>query len=194
MAQLNRREALKLGVFASAAAIAPKWVEASSERNVALNRAAWASSSGDLLNTGHMSTDGLANTKWQSADAEAQWIYVDLGGDCTVHSVVLRWGSNCAAQYKVQVSTDRNPSPETGRVENWTEVHTIHDGRGGVEKIVFPETHACYVRLELSGKASREAMSFQASRSTVLEGTKRHPHLCLRPKPMARCISKAAGG
>ena len=153
MVEMNRREVLKCGAFASAAAFAPKWAKASGSRNVALNRAAWASSSADFINTGHMSTDGLATTMWKSADADEQWIYVDLGADCSVHSAVLRWGSNYPLDYKVQVSSDIGPSPETGLVENWADIHKTVGGRGGAEQITFPETRARYVRLALSSKA-----------------------------------------
>jgi hypothetical protein len=153
MEQWTRREVLKLGVLASTLAVSPKWVEAGTERNVALNRAAWASSSADFINTGHMSTDGQANTKWQSSDADLQWIYVDLGAACDIRSVVLRWGANYALAYKVQVSMDNSPSPETGLVENWTDVHQTLDGKGGVEQIPLPETKARYVRMLLSEKA-----------------------------------------
>jgi hypothetical protein len=153
MQQWTRREVLKLGAMVSAAAVSPKWVEASTERNVALNRAAWASSSADFINTGHMATDGLLNTKWQSADADLQWIYVDLGAACNIRSVVLRWGANYALEHTVQVSMDKGPSPETGLVENWTSVHQTLDGKGGVEQIQLPDTNARYVRLLLNGKA-----------------------------------------
>src|ERR1035437_1028757 len=131
MIHLTRREVLKLGVAASAVAVSPKWAVASGERNVALNRAAWASSSTDFINTGHMSTDGETSTKWQSSDADQQWIYVDVGAECNIRSVVLRWGTNYALSHKVQVSTDKGPSPETGLVEGWTDVHQTLDGKGG---------------------------------------------------------------
>ena len=100
-----------------------------------------------------MSTDGQANTKWQSADADLQWIYVDLGATCNIRSVVLRWGGNYALSHNIQVSTDSGPSPETGLVEGWTDVHQTLDGKGGVEQIQLPETNARYVRLLLNGKA-----------------------------------------
>lgn len=151
--QWSRREVFKLGALATAAAFSPKWVAASTERNLALNRAAWASSSSDFINTGHMSTDGRAKTKWQSSDADLQWIYVDLGAACKLRSVVLRWGANHGLAYKVQVSTDSGPSAETGTVENWTQVHETLDGKGGVEQISLPETQARYVRLLLHVKA-----------------------------------------
>ena len=153
MLQWTRREVLKLGAMATTMAVSPRWVKASTERNVALNRAAWASSSADVINTGHMSTVGLANTKWQSTDADLQWIYVDLGAACNIRSVVLRWGAVHAVSHKIQVSTENGPSPETGLVEHWADVHQTLDGKGGVEQIPLPETSARYVRLLLNGKA-----------------------------------------
>lgn len=158
MEQWNRREVLKLGVLASTAAVSPKWVKAGTEgadleRNVALNRAAWASSSADHLHTGHMATDGHPTTQWQSADADLQWIYVDLGTVCSVRSVILRWGANYALAYRVQVSMDKSPSPETGLVEGWTDVSETLDGKGGVEQIQLHEASARYVRLFLTAKA-----------------------------------------
>ncbi len=158
MEQWNRRDVLKLGVLVSTAAVSPKWATASmadggTERNIALNRAVWASSSVDFIKTGHMSTDGLAATLWQSADADLQWIYVDLGAPCKVRSVVLRWGSNYPLAHKLQVSTENGPSPETGLVEGWNDLHETLDGKGGVEQITLPETTARYVRLLLSQKA-----------------------------------------
>jgi hypothetical protein len=157
MEQWNRRDVLKLGVLAGTVAVSPKWVAAAAgagaERNVALNRAAWASSSVDFINTGHMATDGQASTKWQSSDADLQWIYVDLGTACNIRSVNLRWGANYALAHRIQVSKDNGPSPETGLVENWTDVHQTLAGTGGVEQIQLPETSARYVRLLLDGKA-----------------------------------------
>jgi len=69
MGQLSRPATLKLGVLASSVAISPKWAAAGTERNLAMNRAAWAPGSADFINTGHMCTDGLATTMWQSSDA-----------------------------------------------------------------------------------------------------------------------------
>lgn len=63
------------------------------------------------------------------------------------------WGENYGLAYKVQVSKDDRPSPETGLVENWAEVHETLNGKGGVERIALPETQARYVRLLLNGKA-----------------------------------------
>ncbi len=188
----TRREVLKLGAVASATAVLPRWVEASTERNMALNRAAWASSAADFINTGHMATDGQAKTMWQSADADFQWIYVDLGAECKVRSVVLRWGGNYGLAYKVQASRDSAPSPETGRVENWSDVHETLDGKGGVEQIALPETEARYVRLLLNGKAKTggyELVSFEVYGTGGLE-----PVAAPLPAPEADGTLRLSGG
>src|ERR1035437_832788 len=192
MIHLTRREVLKLGVAASAVAVAPQWAEASTERNIALNRAAWASSSADFINTGHMSTDGQANTKWQSADTDLQWIYVDLGAVCNIRSVVLRWGAVHALAHTVQVSTDNGPSVDTGLVENWADVHQTLDGKGGVEQITLAETSARYVRMLLNGKAKPggyELNSFEVFGTGGVE-----PVLVPLPPPEADGSLKLAGG
>ncbi len=107
-------------------------------RNLALNRAAYASSCGEyykfnttgFIDTGHMATDGHLETMWRSKGGGPQWIYVDLGAECMVQKVVLRWDRFHAKAYKLQVSTDAGPSARTGFVENWTDVHQTADGRG----------------------------------------------------------------
>src|ERR1039458_5132761 len=58
-------------------------------RNLALNRAAYASSSANFIDTGHMATDGQMATQWSSKDSDPQWVYVDLGDLCDIDRVVL---------------------------------------------------------------------------------------------------------
>ncbi|MCL2660997.1 MAG: discoidin domain-containing protein, partial [Acidobacteriaceae bacterium] len=163
----KRREVLKLGMLASTAAVAPRWALAAGateadRQNLALNRAAWTSSSADFISTGHMATDGQAVTEWLSENADAQWIYVDLGAAAKVRSVVLRWGANHAQAYKVQVSTESGPSADTGLVENWREVQQTSSGKGGVEEITLPEIEARYVRILMTAKARPEGYSLKA--------------------------------
>ena len=59
-------------------------------------------------------TDGQPRTRWRSENADLQWIYVDLGAVLKIRSVTLCWGANHASAYKIQVSSDHGPSPETG--------------------------------------------------------------------------------
>jgi hypothetical protein len=145
---------MKLGVLSPAGVTSLKWTYADTERNLSLNRAAWASSSADFIHTGHMATDGQSSTLWSSANADPQWIYIDLGAFCKVRSVVLRWGANYALAYKVQVSGDSEPSSETGLVEGWIDNYATSDGKGGVERIRMPEAHTRYIRLALNKRVS----------------------------------------
>jgi hypothetical protein len=162
----TRRELLKLGMLLPMAAVPVQWAaaESTTERNLALNRAAWASSSADFIQTGHMATDGQATTMWQSAEGDPQWIYVDLGAVCDVRSVVLRWGANYALAYAIQGSTDRAPSPETGRVERWSDLRTQEAGKGGLELIPLAPTRVRYVRLlcrQRSGTGGYQLSAFE---------------------------------
>jgi hypothetical protein len=100
-------------------------------------------------------------TQWSSKDADAQWVYVDLGDLCDVRKVVLRWGKNYAKAYKVQVSSDRGPSPATGFVETWSEVYGTSSGTGEVEKIPLTPGKARYVRLLCSERAMPEGYSLR---------------------------------
>jgi len=123
------------------------------EGNLALNRAAYASSSADFINTGHMATDGQMKTQWSSNDSDPQWIYVDLGDLCDVRKVILRWGKNYAKAYKIQVSAEREPSPLTGFVETWTDGHATTSGKGEVEEVSLTSTKARYVRVLCAERA-----------------------------------------
>ena len=92
-------------------------------RNLALNRAAYTSTVADYINTGHMATDGYLDTKWRSLGGhrkgdEQPWFYVDLGAECTISKVVLKWGDLYPTKYQIWVSTNTGPSPETGFVED----------------------------------------------------------------------------
>jgi len=127
--------------------------------NLALNRAAYASSSADFVNTGHMATDGQTATKWQSKAGDQPWIYVDLGADCTIGKVVLRWAGAYAKTYKIQVSTDSGPSPATGLVEHWTDVFSVTVGKGGVEEIPLSPVRSRYVKLCCGGQAMPQNVS-----------------------------------
>ena len=150
----TRRELLKDTLRVCAASmVAPRSLMLAAEstakpvRNLALNRAAYASSSSDFITTGHMATDGQMATQWVSKDSGVEWIYVDLGDLCEVDKVVLRWGKDYAESYKIQVSAEREASPETGLAEKWIDAFGTGSGKGTVEEIVLKPTNARYVRL-----------------------------------------------
>ncbi len=100
---------------------------------------------------GHMATDGRPETKWHSLPrihvSDQTWITVDLGAECMVNKVVLKWGGLFPAKYQIQASTDAAPSPQTGRVENWRDIAIKSDCLGGVDKIPLTPVKERYVRL-----------------------------------------------
>ena len=161
-------------------------------RNLALNRAAWASSSADFINTGHMATDGQTSTQWSSKGAGQEWIYVDLGELCDVRKVVLRWGDKYARAYKIQVSTERKASPETGFVEKWTDVYGVGNGKGAVEEIALKPTKACYVRLLCSEAAQTKGYSLCGFE--VYGNGGRKPQVSPVPPPHADGTLELSGG
>lgn len=164
----TRREVLKdtLKVWA-AAMTAPRPLLAAAAaaskggRNLALNRAAWASSAVDFIQTGHMATDGQTKTQWASKGAGEEWVYVDLGALCDVNRVVLQWGKGFARVYKIQVSTERKASPETGLVETWADVYGTGNGKGAVEEIALKSMKARFVRLLCNEAAQPEGYSLR---------------------------------
>jgi hypothetical protein len=113
----------------------------SSGPNLALNRAAYHSSSQNYDNTGHMATDGSTATRWESQYSDPQWIYIDLGTTCQVNRVVLNWESAYGKAYKIQVSND------SGTPANWTDVYSTTTGDGNYDDISFTATSARYVRM-----------------------------------------------
>src|SRR6185437_5176576 len=47
--------------------------------------------------------DGKTSTRWASvANADPQWIYVDLGAVAQVDRVQLTWDKSCATAYEIQ--------------------------------------------------------------------------------------------
>ena len=121
--------------------------------NLALNRAAWASTQYDYVHTAHLATDGdTLNTYWKSAarkdSAELEWIFLDLGKVFEINKVILRWGKAYGEQYSVQVSkADRPPKV-------WSEVLMYHKGDGQVDRIDLPPTEARFVRILILDKTT----------------------------------------
>ncbi|MDF7814190.1 glycosyl hydrolase [Hymenobacter sp. YC55] len=74
--------------------------------NLAYNRPVNVSSSENITNTGPRAVDADGTTRWASAAANNQHIYVDLGANYTLNRVRLAWEAAYARDYQVQVSTD----------------------------------------------------------------------------------------
>jgi hypothetical protein len=152
-------------------------------RNLALNRAAYASSSADFIDTGHMATDGQTMTRWSSKDSDPQWVYVDLGDLCDIDKVVLRWGQGYAKAYKIQASAEKGPSPLTGFVEAWTDIHATGSGKGAVEEVALAPTKARYLRLLCSERALPGGFSLTGFEVYGTGGPKINPRPVSPPRP-----------
>ena len=161
-------------------------------RNLALNRAAWASSTADFFTTGHMATDGQMATQWSSKGAGQEWIYVDLGDPCDVNKVVLRWGKGYAKAYKIQVSAERGASPETGLAERWVDVYGTGSGKGAVEEIALKSTKARYVQLMCTEPAEPAGYSLCGFEVLGTGGPRVRPNLV--PSPHADGTLELSGG
>lgn len=80
----------------------PVEVAALSEVNIALGRPATAGS-GDNPSAVF---DGNAETRWQAAPGQPQWIAVELAGLYAVNRFFLRWEGAFAERYHIEVSSD----------------------------------------------------------------------------------------
>ena len=82
--------------------------------------------------------DGDATTRWGGAFTSEQWLQVDLGTAASVGGMLLHWGSDFAASYRILASTD-------GRA--WQPVFETTDGQGDIDYVFFPVVQARYLRL-----------------------------------------------
>lgn len=106
--------------------------------NLALNRPILASSQESATLGPANAVDGNTGTRWSSAFADEQWIYLDLGSNRTVDGVTLRWEAAYARMFQIQTSTNGT---------TWTTVHSNYNGTGGTNVISLPATTARYVKM-----------------------------------------------
>jgi hypothetical protein len=83
---------------------------------LALNKPVTVSSTENGQSLGSAAVDGNATTRWSSAFADPQWLYVDLGASYNVNRVKLTWEAAYGKDFLVQVSTDAT---------NWTTLKTV---------------------------------------------------------------------
>ncbi|MEK8022931.1 MAG: carbohydrate binding domain-containing protein, partial [Candidatus Hydrogenedentota bacterium] len=112
-----------------------------------LNKTATASSvRAATNNTANKATDDDKTTRWESEFTDNEWIYIDLGADQTISSVVLWWEPAYAKQYDIQVAANgADPSNDA----NYATVYTDNGGNGGVDRIpLSPSRTGRYVRMK----------------------------------------------
>jgi hypothetical protein len=95
--------------------------------NLALNKPTYASSLENGGTVASNATDGSLNTRWSSAWADPQWIYVDLGATYSINEVKITWEGAYGKDYVIQVSTDavtwsdmQSVTGNTVLVNDWT--------------------------------------------------------------------------
>ena len=79
-------------------------------------------------------------SRWESAQAiDPEWIYVDLGSICTIHTVMLNWENAAGENYTIDVSNDAT---------NWTTIKTVTGNlTAGIRTYTGFNTAARYVRM-----------------------------------------------
>ncbi len=84
---------------------------------------------------------------WKSAGSGEEWVYVDLGADCTFDRVALYWVER-AAEGSIQVSDD---------AENWRTIQAIAGGGSLTDDFKLPQPeHGRYVRVLMTRGASAD--------------------------------------
>ena len=106
--------------------------------NLALNKPAVASSIEKSTLPAAAAFDGNATTRWSSAFADPQWIYVDLGANYTVNRVKLTWETAYAKAFKIQTSND---------AATWVDIYSAVTGSGGIQDLAVTQTTARYIRM-----------------------------------------------
>jgi endoglucanase Acf2 len=90
---------------------------ASGGANLALNKATTVSSIENAGTPGSSAVDGNGGTRWSSAAADPQWIYVDLGANYNVNRVKITWETALGKDFLVQIA-----ATTTG---TWTTMKTV---------------------------------------------------------------------
>lgn len=114
--------------------------------NLALNKPTTTSSSRSG-NVGGNVVDGKDGTRWESQFTDTEWIYVDLGANYNIDTVVINWESAYSSSYRIDTSTD---------AINWVTVYTNNSANGGLNVIDLDTTtvNGRYVRVYGTDRAT----------------------------------------
>ncbi|MFH1837720.1 MAG: discoidin domain-containing protein [Candidatus Omnitrophota bacterium] len=83
--------------------------------------------------------DGDTLTRWSSGyEAGEQWISFDLGKNCVLSDVIIRWERAYAVDYQILVSKDG---------KEWTKVRQETDSKGGAAESEFTPVSCRYVKI-----------------------------------------------
>lgn len=128
-------------------------------------------------------TDGDKDTRWSSIYKDNEWIYVDLGQESEVGSVVFNWEAAFGRAYDIQVSNDAT---------HWTTIFRQLNGNGGHETIpVYAKTR--YVKMAGIARGSSNGYSlFEFEVHAYREGDPK-PNYEIRDIPTATSVQVGAG-
>jgi hypothetical protein len=131
------------------------WRKFDMARDLALGKTATASSADGTNVAGNVTApstwQNYTSIRWESAPGDAEWIMVDLGASTEINRVILKWHSNYAKQFKIQVSP--------GAVA-WTDVYrTTHGASYSVTDEQFKTTSARYVRMAGTQRGTQNGYS-----------------------------------
>jgi hypothetical protein len=84
--------------------------------NLALNKPVTVSTTENAGTPGSAAVDGVGTSRWSSAFADPQWIYVDLGQTYSVNRVKITWEAAYGRDYLVQIGSSTS---------NWTTLKTV---------------------------------------------------------------------
>lgn len=78
------------------------------------------------------------SSEWVSLASNPQWVYIDLGANCTISEAKLTWDIDYATNYDIEVSSDKS---------SWQTVYSTKNADGNEDEISFSTTNGRYVRL-----------------------------------------------
>jgi hypothetical protein len=90
--------------------------------------------------------DGDPSTYWSSTFADPAWLAVDLGELLRISHVRITWENAYAKVFAVQVSRDG---------QEWQNVFTEENGKGGVSEIKFTPVEARHVRISCTKRGTQ---------------------------------------
>jgi hypothetical protein len=104
--------------------------------NIALNKVTTVSSVEAAGTPGSAAVDGNATSRWSSAFADPQWIYVDLAASYNVSRVKITWEGAYGRDYLVQVSANASTWTTIKTVTGNTVLVNDHTGLSGIGRYV----------------------------------------------------------
>lgn len=131
------------------------WREFDPARDLARGKAATASSTNGMNVAANVTKTTTSNdytaTRWESSASDPQWIMVDLGSPMEIDRVILKWHTNYAKAFSVDVSTDAT---------TWMAVYNTTKGASySVTDVTFSKTSARYARMNASQRGTQNGSS-----------------------------------